>query len=423
MDCKVEKSKISGRIDCPTNKSYTHRAIFLASLANGVSTIKNVLRSADTNATIDACKNFGIEIKGNNSELIIKGSSENSIKPATIDAVNSGTTIRIASAIAGLGEGKTSLTGDESLKKRPMQPLLDALESIGASCTSTEGKPPITVSGKIKGGEISIPGNISSQFITALMIIAPRTENGIILNIEGDLVSKPYIDATIATMRRFGATVKTHIPYKKYTILSQIYQPTTFVVPSDFSSLALLLSASVLIGDNLEINVNMGDLPQGDEAFIDILEMLGVKISINENKITVVSPEKISGGRFDLGNTPDLLPPLAIMALKSSEPIEIFNVKHARFKETDRIAILAKELQKLGIKVSENEDGLVLESSQELHSASLNSENDHRLFMAFCIAGIYVGDCTVSDVESVSVSYPSFVEDLNKVGASLKTPA
>ncbi len=147
MDCKIEKSKISGSIDCPTNKSYTHRAIFLASLANGVSTIKNVLRSADTDATINACKNFGIEIKENNSELIVKGSSEDSIKPATIDAVNSGTTIRIASAIAGLGEGKTSLTGDESLKKRPMQPLLDALESIGASCTSTEGKPPITVSG------------------------------------------------------------------------------------------------------------------------------------------------------------------------------------------------------------------------------------------------------------------------------------
>jgi 3-phosphoshikimate 1-carboxyvinyltransferase len=423
MNCKVGKAKISGKIICPTNKSYTHRAIFLASLADGESTINNVLRSADTNATIEACKNFGIEIKEKNSDLIISGSLDKTFNAANIDAVNSGTTIRIAAAIAGLGEGKTSLTGDESLQKRPMQPLLDALESIGARCTSTDGKPPITVSGKIKGGEVSIPGNVSSQFISALMIVAPRTENGIILNIEGDLVSKPYLDATIATMRKFGASIKTHIPYKKYTILPQLYKSTTFVVPSDFSSLALLLAASVLIGDDLKINVNIGDLPQGDEAFIDILEMLGVKIFITGDTITVNSPEKLSGGRFDLGNTPDLLPPLAIMALKSSEPIEIFNVKHARFKETDRIAILAKELPKIGIKVTENEDGLVLENSQELKGVTLDSENDHRLFMAFCIAGTFVGDCTVTNAESVSVSYPTFVEDLNKVGASLKTPA
>lgn len=423
MNCKVDKAKISGKIVCPTNKSYTHRAIFLASLANGESKIKNVLHSADTNATIEACRNFGTEIKEYNSDLILRSSADSVINSTNIDAVNSGTTIRIAAAIAGLGEGKTRLTGDESLQKRPMQPLLDALESIGAKCTSTKGKPPITVSGKIKGGEVSIPGDVSSQFISALMIVAPRTENGIVLNIEGDLVSKPYLDATIATMRKFGVSVKTHIPYKKYTILPQIYKPATFVVPSDFSSLALLLAAAVLIGDNLKINVNMDDLPQGDESFIDILEMLGVKISITENMISVRSPEKLSGGRFDLGNTPDLLPPLAIMALKSSEPIEIFNVKHARFKETDRIAILARELPKIGINVTENEDGLILENSQELKGAVLDSENDHRLFMAFCIAGTYVGDCTVSDAESVSVSYPTFVEDLNKVGATLKIPA
>ncbi len=423
MDCNVGKAKITGTVFCPTNKSYTHRAIFLASLAEGESTIKNVLRSDDTNATIEACKNFGTEIREDKSNLMITSSSETPINSAEIDAVNSGTTIRIAAAIAGLGEGKTTLTGDESLQKRPMQPLLDALESIGAKCTSTEGKPPITVSGKIKGGEVSIPGDVSSQFISALMIVGPRTENGIVLNIEGDLVSKPYLDATIATMRKFGVSVKTHIPYKKYTVLPQIYKSTTFEVPSDFSSLALLLAASVLIGDELKIKVKMGDLPQGDESFIDILEMLGVKISISEDTIAVSSPEKLSGGRFDLGNTPDLLPPLSIMALKSSGPIEIFNVKHARFKETDRIAILARELQKIGIKVTEKEDGLVLESSADLRGASLNSENDHRLFMAFCIVGTVVGDCTVSDSESVSVSYPTFVEDLNKVGASLKTSA
>ncbi|KAG2471694.1 MAG: 5-Enolpyruvylshikimate-3-phosphate synthase [Nitrosopumilales archaeon] len=303
-----------------------------------------------------------------------------------------------------------------------MQPLLDALESIGAKCSSKDGKPPITVKGKVSGGEVSIPGNISSQFVSALMIIAPRTEKGIVLNIEGDLVSKPYVDATITSMKKFNANVETTIPYKKYNVLPQKYKPTTLTIPSDFSSLALLLSAAVLLGDNLTIEMTMGDLPQGDEKIIDVLEILGVVVTLSKNTITVKSPEQLEGGKFDLNDTPDLLPPLAILALKTSKPIEIYNVKHARYKETDRIAILARELSKLGLKVKEKEDGLILGHATKPKSVHLNSENDHRLFMAFCIAGMYVGDCTVSNPESVSISYPNFISDMNKVGGKIKLP-
>jgi len=181
-----------------------------------------------------------------------------------------------------------------------MQPLLDALESIGAKCSSKDGKPPITVTGKVKGGEITIPGNISSQFISALMIIGPKTENGIVLNIEGDLVSKPYVDATITTMKKFSAIVETVTPYKKYKIEPQKYKPTTVTIPSDFSSLALLLSAAVLLGDGLTIEMTVGDLPQGDEKIIDILEILGVIVTLRKNTISVKSPERLDGGKFDL---------------------------------------------------------------------------------------------------------------------------
>ena len=163
----------------------------------------------------------------------------------------------------------------------------------------------------------------------------------------------------------------------------------------------------------------MGNLPQGDEVFIDILEQLGVKVSIKEEQITIQSPEKLNGGRFDLSNSPDLLPPLAILALKTINPIEIINVKHARLKETDRISILARELVKIGIRVQEKEDGLILESPKELRGATLNSENDHRLFMAFCIAGMYLGNCIVTDHESVAVSYPDFINEMNKLGAKI----
>ena len=415
-----EKIKLSGKIVCPSNKSYTHRAIMIASLANGESIIKNVLYSSDTQATIEACKKFGAQIEKSDEKLTVNGIKEFKNNNSSIDAKNSGTTIRIAAAIASLSAEKTILTGDESLIKRPMKPLLDALESIGAKCSSSNGNPPITVSGIAKGGDVSIPGNISSQFITALMIIAPRTEKGIKLNIEGDLVSKPYIDATIKVIEKFNVKVDQIIPHKEIQISPQVYNSTSITIPTDFSSLALLLSAAVLVGDELILEIAKEDLPQGDEKIIEFLEKLGVVVSFRNNIVTIKTPERLQGGKFDLKDTPDLLPPLAILALKTSKPIELFNVKHARYKETDRIAILARELQKLGIKVQEKEDGLILESPENPIGAELISENDHRLFMAFCIAGMYVGDCKVTNPESIEVSYPNFISDMNRVGGKIK---
>ena len=420
MNCKVEKSKIKGEINCPSNKSYTHRGIFLASLAGNNSKVENALLSADTKATIEACKKFGAVIEVNDSDIIVKKSIKIGTNVPEINTENSGTTIRIAVGIASLFSEEITLTGDASLQKRPMQPLLDALSSIGAKCSSTNGNPPIKIKGSIIGGDIRIPGNLSSQFISSLLISAPLTKNGINLTIEGDLVSKPYLDATIATMKKFGVSVKTLIPYKKYNITPQIYKNTIFSVPIDFSSLALLLSFTVLNGEDVVIKGSMGNLPQGDEAFIDFLEQLGVSVTINDNEIKIKSPKKLKGGKFDLRNSPDLLPPLAILSLISSKPIEIVNVKHARLKETDRIAILARELPKIGIKVDEKEDGLILESSDSLTGAKLDSENDHRLFMAFCIAGTYIGNCIVTDSKSVEVSYPNFIEEMNRLGAKIE---
>ena len=419
MKCRVEKSDIDGDIECPPNKSYTHRAIFLASLAGDKSIIKNVLKSADTDATINTCKNFGVEIKNVGDDIAVTSANELKIHSTTIDAANSGTTIRIAAAIASLANDKITLTGDSSLKKRPMQPLLNALESLGAQCSSSNGSPPISVKGRIKGGKVKISGNISSQFISALMITAPKLENGLTINIDGKLVSKPYVDATIAIMKKFGVDVETKTKYKKYIIPEQNYKATTLTIPSDFSSLALLLAASVLLGKNLTIKASTGSMPQVDDAVIDILETMGVVITLNKNMIKIKSPEKLDGGKFDLSNSPDLIPAIAILALKSSKPIEIFNVEHARYKETDRIAIIARELSKLGIDVEEKKDGLTLNNSNSLTNASLNSENDHRLFMAFCIAGLYVGNCTISDPESVKISYPNFISEMKRIGCKI----
>lgn len=425
MKCKITKSAISGVVTCPPNKSYTHRAIFIASLANGHSTVENVLLSADTLATINACKKFGAEIKvsGSTLKIIAPIKTDMACDIPEIDTENSGTTIRIASGIASLFSTEVTLTGDSSLQKRPMRPLLDALSGMGAKCSSIndDGKPPITIKGRIAGGKVEIPGNVSSQFISALFICAPLTERGINITINGNLVSKPYLDATIATMRMFKVAVDTLIPYKRYNILPQMYKETTFNVPIDSSSLALLLAATVLVGKDITIKGDIGHLPQGDEVFLDILEELGATVTIQNDWIKVQAPARLNGGKFDLNNSPDLLPPLAILALNACEPIQIFNVKHARIKETDRIAAIAQELAKLGLEIQENDDGLTLiNSPDDIRGASLDAREDHRLFMAFCIAGMYVGDTVVTDPESVAVSYPDFIEDMNRLGARME---
>ena len=418
MKCKIEKSELSGTISCPPNKSYTHRAIFMASLANGRSIIRNALLSRDTLATINACRVFGAKIETHDSTVTIENAGKVSPTGTEIDASNSGTTIRISAAISSLSDGTITLTGDSSLRKRPMLPLLDALEKLGAKCTSTNGTPPITVKGRILGGNTIIAGSVSSQFISALLIAAPKTENGVTLQIEGDLVSKPYLDVTIAVMKEFGVNVNSITRYKKYNIPKQDYKPIDFTVPPDFSSIALLLSAAVLIGKDMAIVAPVGDLPQGDKAMLSHLEKLGVRITADDI-IRVQAPPILSGGKFDLSNTPDLLPPMAILSLKTSQPLELYNVKHARFKETDRIAILARELPKLGVRVTEKEDGLILEPPKVTTRADLDSADDHRLFMAFCIAGMFVGGCTVTDPESVDVSYPTFIADMTKIKAKI----
>ena len=419
MNCKIGKSKLNGRIICPANKSYTHRAIFLAALSDGKSIVKKILRSNDTIASINACRGFGVEVEEIENNVTIKNTINSTVQNSMINAENSGTTIRIAIAIAALSGGNTRLSGDESLRKRPMKPILDALETMGVETESDEGKPPIQIKGKIEGKEISINGDISSQFISALLIIAPRLPEGLIINVEGDMVSKPYVDLTIAIMKKFGVNVEIDEQYKRYVVTHQIYQPTTFEIPSDFSNLALLLAANVLLGDGLTIEISLGDMPQGDEAIIDILERLGVNVTLEDEIITTSSPAMLEGGKFDLSNTPDLLPAIAILALKSQKPIEIFNVKHARYKETDRIAIISRELKKIGLDVEEKEDGMILKKNRELIPSELNSENDHRLFMAFSIAGMFVGECTVSDPDAVKVSYPEFISDIVNTGAKI----
>lgn len=457
--CSVSRSALSGVARCPPSKSYTHRAIFLAALADsGGGRVSNVLRSADTDATIEACRRLGASITveagyGDGAEagtLTVTDTIRKARSPGgaaagaddaettRIDAANSGTTIRIAAGVAALLDGRVELTGDSSLRTRPMQPLLDALSAMGASCGSADGRPPLRIRGPIRGGAVEIPGNVSSQFVTSLFLCAPKTDSGMSITITGGMVSRPYLESTISAMREFGVSVQTQVPYRMYRIAPQRISPPAggFAVPSDASSLALLLAASALNGGNVAVEAQMGALPQGDEAFIDMLESMGASIEITDTAggetVRVGMPDGgLRGGRFDLGNHPDLLPPLAIMALGCGGRLEISNVGHARIKETDRISILARELPKLGVGVDEREDGLVADAGaaaprddgdgdDSAGATQLNPENDHRLFMALCIAAMRAGgEYVISGPGSVSVSYPGFIRDMVALGARI----
>lgn len=408
----------------------------MASLAGPGSRVQDALISDDTVSTINACRALGAELNTVRSTIQVD-EAISAPGHTCIDAANSGTTIRMATALAALFPTTTTLTGDASLQKRPMQPLADAIVSLGGSCHTTDGCPPLKVSGVIRGGPVEVYGEVSSQFVSALMMFAPLTQHGVDIHIQGGLVSKPYLDITMAVMRRFGATVRTVVPYLRYSIPPSQYRPADFVVPMDFSTLSLILAAATLCGKDMTVQGTIDGLPQGDEAFLDILERLGVRVDIEETSLRVSAPDKLEGGTFNLGNSPDLLPPLAILAVKPGDTIRITGVSHARLKETDRISVLAQELTKIGIDVTENEDGLILRpppggvrlggsrasgsraSGLGPKDVTLDSHGDHRMFMAFCIAGMYAGECTVTDAESAAVSYPDFVSDMKRLGGNL----
>lgn len=421
VSVEVKRSEIHGSVICPPSKSYTHRAVAISSLSPGESAVKNPLLARDTVATINACRTLGSELH-DNGFIRINGRSSFSAGEREINAENSGTTIRIATVMSALVEsGKTVLTGDESLRKRPMQPLLDALKPLGVECRSlASGTPPVVVKGGgIHGGYAKIMGDVSSQFISGLLISCIYARKDVEIEVTGEQVSKPYIDATLATMKRFGARVENE-HYTHYYINPQQYKPARFEVPSDFSSAAMMLAAGAVAGDITVRGLNF-DLPQADSKIVDILHDMGasVKLDSANGTVSITAPEKLEGDTFNLNNTPDLLPVVSVLALKAKSKVTIKGVAHTRVKETDRIANIAREFRKLGADIEEFEDGLSIRAA-ELKSARLDAYNDHRLFMAFCIASLLTERCVIDGLESVDVSYPNFVEDFGRLGASIQ---
>ena len=419
MKFVIQRSEIKGTVNAPPSKSYTHRAIAIAALSNKA-TINNPLISEDTRATIRASEAFGASIEQKKDSLVIKGVDGKLKTPDNVlDVANSGTTLRIMCAVASLAEGATVLTGDASIRSRPNTPLLNALNDLGAEAFSTRnnGMAPIVVRGKMRGGRVYIEGSISSQFISALLIASPFAKNETKVMIKGEMKSRPYVNITIDMLKNAGARI-IEDGQSTFTIPpQQEYNLKSYNVPGDFSSASYMMAVGVLCGD-VTIK-NMYPTEQGDSALIDILKKMGANIVWDEKKGEVrASKSELMGITVDVGKTPDLVPTLAVLGAASKGTMVIENAEHVRYKETDRLHAMTVELKKMGVDIKEEKDRLIIRGGT-LKGAQVHSWDDHRIVMALAVAGVVAGGTTIDTVESVSISYPGFFDDLKKIGAGV----
>ncbi len=403
----------------PPSKSYTHRAILLAALSGGPCRILRPLLSEDTEATVSGVEALGTEVARSADALLV--SSDGLRAPsAAIDARNSGTTLRLLTGVAALLNSPIVLTGDASLVKRPMGPLLDALNGLGARARSLggDGRPPVEVRGPLKGGKASIPGRVSSQFLSSLLVACPLAPQATTVEVLPPIRSEPYVEVTLCMLRAFGVEARAdgnqlRIPGE------QRYRPADFDVPGDFSSAAFPLVAAAISGGDVTVEGLDAAFPQGDRRILEILGGFGASVDARQDRVRVRGGD-LAGRTVDLNDTPDLFPALSVLATQARGESRFVNGEHLRLKESDRIETTVAFLKAMGADVHGTRDGCVVRGPTRLHGAFVDSHGDHRILMAAAVAGLVADDAVdITDPVCFRVSYPSFLEDFRSLGADV----
>ena len=403
---------VDGTISPPPSKSHTHRAFFLASLADGESEITNALLSADTKATLSACRAMGADVREDDGRIAITGGALHA--PDIIDAENSGTTMRIMAGLASMFDKPVTITGDDSLRKRPMGPLLNALSQTGTSCESENGLPPVRICGPNRGGNVSIDGGVSSQFITSLLMVSPMLRNDSVVTVEGSMVSAPYLEVTAHMMRLFGATI-TRDGNRFLIEGSQEYHPYDYMVPADFSSAAFPMVAGAISGKVTVTGVDLDD-PQGDKAIVDILRKVGADVSIEMDRITV-SRSELRGCEIDMGDIPDLFPIVAVLLSTAEGDSRLYGAPQLKFKESNRIKTVVDMINAIGGSAEPRDDGCVIHGRPLLTGGSIVHNGDHRIMMSAAVASLVCkGPVEMDDAECCAVSFPGFPEKMAAIG-------
>jgi 3-phosphoshikimate 1-carboxyvinyltransferase len=422
---RITPSPVTGEVSAPPSKSYTHRAVILASLAAGESTIQSPLISDDTLYTIDACRSLGADIALDGDRLKITGTG-GQIRVAPdrqwIFAGNSGSTIRMVAPLAALAQAKVVFDGDSRLRQRPIGDLLSALESLGVHARSlnNNGCPPIEIQGKLSGGEVITPGLASSQHISSLLMIAPYTEEGVRIKVVHGLHSRPYIDITLDIMRAFGVKAINR-DYKEFIVKGgQEYKARNYRIEGDYSSAAYFFAAGAIGGKPIKIKNLKTDSFQGDRYLLAILSEMGCSVEYQKEQLKISRNKGLSGITVDMGDYPDIVQTVAVVAAYARGKTRITNIGHLHFKETDRISNTAAELAKMGIKVEVSDNTMVVYGGKP-RGAEIEAHADHRMAMSFITAALFAeGDSIINGAEAVSKSYPRFSTDLKKLGAKIE---
>lgn len=406
---------IDATVQLPGSKSYTNRALFIAALADGESVINGALFSDDTRYMIDALRALGFPIFADASaeRIIIRGAG-GTIPASSADLYigNAGTAARFLTAGLALGKGHYRLDGVARMRERPIGPLIQALRDLGVSAKSEFANdcPPIIVeSTGLAGGTIAIPGTVSSQFVSALLMVGPRTLRGLELQIIGDLVSKPYVDLTISLMHTFGAAVRNEAYRHLIVPGGQTYRAQTYQVEPDASGASYFFAAAALTGGRIRVTGLGQHSAQGDLGLIDILETMGCQVQRGEDFIEVRGPQTLRGVDVNMAHMSDVAQTLAAIAPFADGPVRIRGIEHNRWKETDRVSAVATELARLGGDVTEHRDGWEIRPSP-LHSATIATYDDHRMAMSFALPGLRVPGIRIANPRCVDKTFPDFFD-------------
>jgi len=413
---------VNGTVNLPGSKSLSNRALLLAALANGETTIHNLLDSDDIRHMLDALKALGINYALSDDKTTCKvtgnGGAINSDSIHELYLGNAGTAMRPLCAALCLGQGTFTLTGEPRMSERPIDSLVEALQTMGCDISYHDfpGFPPVTIKGTgLKGGHVKIDGSVSSQFLTAFLMAAPLANDDITIEIVGELVSKPYIEITLDLMSKFGVEVE-HENLQHFSIKgNQQYQsPGDVFVEGDASSASYFLAAAAIKGGTITVTGVGSDSVQGDKHFADVLEAMGAEVTWQPHSITVNAGE-LTAVDMDMNHIPDAAMTIATTALFAKGTTAIRNIYNWRVKETDRLNAMATELRKVGAIVEEGHDFITITPPEKINHAEIDTYNDHRIAMCFSLVALSDTSITINDPGCTAKTFPTYFDEFSRI--------
>ena len=415
-------SKVDATVAVPGSKSLTQRALIAAALADGTSKLIGPLASEDTNYTVKALEQMGISVERAEDVWTVYGSGGNLATPEKeIFLGNNGTATRFLTSVAALGNGDFQIDGEERMRERPIGPLMEALQGWGVDITSihSTGCPPLQIRSKgLTGGATVLPEGKSSQYVSSLLLVAPYAAKATTLEVNGEVLSKPYVAMTLSVMSDFGVSVECDEEFTSFIIPKGKYRGMEYEIEGDASNASYFWAAAAITGGRVTVsNVPVPSL-QGDANLVPLLARMGCDVKRDGGGITLTGRERLNGITVDMGNMPDVVPTLAVVAAFAHGKTVINNIAHLRIKECDRLTATLAELTKMGAKVEEGDDYMVIhgDGGACLHGAEIETYNDHRMAMSFAVAGLRVPGVRITGESCVAKSFPDFWERFAQLG-------